>query len=64
MIVSQQMKTSVPFTRMIGRKYCCRSMDKISSSETFFLWIETAEADGYILDHNQGIFAIDFFPKF
>jgi hypothetical protein len=29
-------------------------MDKISR-ETFFLWIETAEADGYILDHNQGI---------
>ena len=29
----------------------------------FFSWIETAEADGYYLDHNEGMRIINFFPK-
>jgi phage terminase large subunit-like protein len=34
------------------------------AAQRFFDWIETAEADGYELDHHQGMFAIAFFPKF
>jgi phage terminase large subunit-like protein len=30
----------------------------------FYKWIETAEADGYHLDHNKGMQAINFFPTF
>jgi phage terminase large subunit-like protein len=32
--------------------------------ERFFQWIETAEADGYILDHKAGMWAVNFFPQF
>lgn len=32
--------------------------------ERFFQWIETAENDGFYLDHRTGMFAVDFFPKF
>lgn len=32
--------------------------------ERFYKWIETAEADGYHLDHNKGMQAINFFPTF
>lgn len=32
--------------------------------ERFFRWIETAEADGYELDHKKGMQAINFFPAF
>ena len=30
--------------------------------ERFFRWIETAEADGYYLDHNAGMKIVQFFP--
>lgn len=32
--------------------------------ERFFKWIETADADGYHLDHNKGMQIIDFYPTF
>lgn len=32
--------------------------------ERFYSWIETAETDGFILDHKTGMFAVDFFPQF
>jgi len=32
--------------------------------ERFFSWIETADADGYHLDHNKGMQIINFFPAF
>jgi phage terminase large subunit-like protein len=32
--------------------------------ERFYGWIETAEADGYILDHEKGMHPINFFPAF
>jgi phage terminase large subunit-like protein len=32
--------------------------------ERFFSWIETADADGYHLDHNKGMKIIDFYPTF
>lgn len=66
MIVSQQMKTSIPFQYafdVLEGNIVAGQWIKLAVKR-FFGWIETAEADGYILDHNQGIFAIDFFPKF
>ena len=30
--------------------------------ERYFGWMETAEADGYYIDHNAGIQAVNFFP--
>lgn len=32
--------------------------------ERFFKWIETADADGYHLDHKKGMQAVNFFPTF
>lgn len=32
--------------------------------ERFFSWIETAEADGYYLDHSAGMHIVNFFPSF
>lgn len=32
--------------------------------ERFFMWVENAEKDGFTLDHNAGMFAVDFFPQF
>ena len=32
--------------------------------ERFYSWIETSEADGYILDHQSGMWAVNFFPQF
>ena len=32
--------------------------------QRFFSWIETAETDGYYLDHKEGMFVVDFFPMF
>lgn len=32
--------------------------------ERFFLWIENAEKDGFILDHEAGMRAVNFFPTF
>lgn len=32
--------------------------------ERFYSWIETAETDGFVLDHKAGMFAVDFFPQF
>lgn len=30
----------------------------------FFQWIETADQDGFVLDHKSGMFAVNFFPMF
>jgi len=32
--------------------------------ERFYIWIETAEKDGYHLDHNKGMQIVNFFPTF
>lgn len=32
--------------------------------ERFFLWVENAEKDGFILDHEAGMRAVNFFPTF
>jgi phage terminase large subunit-like protein len=32
--------------------------------ERFFAWIETADQDGYHIDHNKGMMFVNFFPTF
>jgi phage terminase large subunit-like protein len=32
--------------------------------ERFFSWIDTAEQDGYRLDHSKGMQIVNFFPTF
>jgi len=61
-----QQLDSVPFTYasdVLSGKIVTGKWIQLAA-QRFFNWIETAEADGYILDHRQGMFAIDFFPKF
>lgn len=32
--------------------------------ERFYSWLETAEKDGYHLDHTEGMFVVNFYPKY
>ena len=32
--------------------------------ERFFSWIETAEDDGFYLDHTEGMYVVNFFPRY
>jgi phage terminase large subunit-like protein len=66
MKISKQMKSSIPFQYaddVLKGNIVCGNWVKLAVKR-FFSWIETAENDGYFLDHNQGMFAIAFFPKF
>jgi phage terminase large subunit-like protein len=66
MQITPQMKSSIPFQYaqdVIDGKLVTGQWIKLAA-QRFFNWIETADQDGYLLDHNQGIFAISFFPKF
>jgi phage terminase large subunit-like protein len=63
---TQDQVNSVPFqyaTDVLSGKIITGKWIQLAA-QRFFDWIETAEADGYELDHRQGMFAIDFFPKF
>ncbi len=60
------MKSSVPFKYaydVLNGNIICGKWIKLAV-ERFFSWIETAEKDGFYLDHKEGLFVIDFFPKF
>lgn len=66
MTITPQMLSSVPFqyaNDVLSGKIITGKWIQLAA-QRFFDWIETAEADGYELDHRQGMFAIDFFPKF
>ena len=66
MQITSQMKSSIPFRyaqQVLDGKLVTGQWIKLAA-QRFFDWIETADQDGYILDHNQGMFAINFFPKF
>ncbi len=66
MTITPQMLSSVPFqyaNDVLSGKIVAGKWIKLAA-QRFFDWIETAEQDGYFLDHRQGMFAIDFFPKF
>lgn len=66
MKITPEMKQSIPFQYaysvlngdiITGKKI-------IKSVERFFSWIETADADGYHLDHKSGMHIIDFYANF
>lgn len=66
MTITPQMLSSVPFqyaTDVLSGKIVTGKWIKLAA-QRFFDWIETAEKDGYYLDHRQGMFAIKFFPMF
>jgi phage terminase large subunit-like protein len=66
MKITPEMKASVPFTyakEVLSGKLVTGNWIKLAA-QRFFDWIDTADQDGYILDHRQGMFAIDFFPRF
>jgi phage terminase large subunit-like protein len=61
-----QMLASVPFqyaNDVLSGKEVTGKWVKLAA-QRFFDWIAAAEDDGYILDHREGMFVIDFFPKF
>lgn len=60
------MLSSVPFqyaNDVLEGKIICGNWIKLAVKR-FFAWIETAEADGYMLDHKQGLYVINFFPRY
>ena len=66
MLPTPEMLKSVPFQyandvrtgKLIVGKRIKQAVDR------FYSWIETAETDGFILNHNSGMFIIQFFEKF
>lgn len=66
MIPTPLMLSSVPFqyaNDVLSGKIISGKWIKLAA-QRFFDWIETAEQDGYVLDHHQGMYAISFFPKY
>lgn len=66
MKLSQQQIESIPFQYaqsvlngdiVVGKKI-------IQAVKRFYTWIETAEEDGYSIDHKKGMRAVTFFPMF
>ena len=66
MIPTPEMLSSVPFQYAAdvssGKLLAGKRIKQ--AVERFYSWIETAEADGYILDHKSGMWCVDFFPMF
>jgi phage terminase large subunit-like protein len=61
-----EMLNSVPFkyaNDVLEGKIICGNWIKLAVKR-FFSWIETAEADGYHLDHKVGMYVVNFFPKY
>jgi phage terminase large subunit-like protein len=66
MQITPEMKSSVPFQYaydVLEGKIITGKWIKLAA-QRFFDWIETADQDGYMLNHKDGIFAINFFPMF
>lgn len=66
MQITPQMKSSVPFQYVydvLDGKLVTGQWVKLAA-QRFLDWIETADQDGYYLNHNEGMFAINFFPMF
>ncbi len=66
MNITPQMKKSIPFqyaNDVLNGNLVCGAWVKLAAKR-FFDWIDTADNDGYFLDHKQGMFAINFFPMF
>ena len=66
MKLTRQQLSSIPFKYAndvkSGKIYCGQKIKK--AVDRFFSWIETAETDGYILDHKKGMHVIWFFETF
>jgi phage terminase large subunit-like protein len=66
MQLTPEMISSVPF--QYANDVCTGKItvgNRIKQAvERFYSWIETAENDGFILNHQTGMFAVNFFPKF
>lgn len=66
MLITSEMISSVPFQyannvrtgKLLVGKRIKQAVDR------FYSWIETAEADGYTLEHQSGMWAVNFFPQF
>lgn len=66
MQITPEMKSSIPFQYaydVLDGKIVTGKWIKLAA-QRFFDWIETADQDGFVLNHKQGMFAIDFFPMF
>jgi len=66
MLPTPEMLQSIPFqyaSDVRSGKIICGSWIKLAV-DRFYSWIETAEADGYILDHAKGMHIINWIPKY
>lgn len=66
MTPTTEMLQSVPFqyaSDVRAGKIVCGQWIKLAV-ERFYNWIETAEADGYFLDHAKGMHIIDWIPRY
>jgi phage terminase large subunit-like protein len=66
MLPTPEMLQSIPFqyaNDVRAGKIVCGQYIKLAV-ERFFSWIETAEHDGYILDHKKGMHIINWIPKY
>ena len=66
MLPTPEMLQSIPFqyaNDVRDGKIVCGQYIKLAV-ERFFSWIETAEQDGYILDHKKGMHIINWIPKY
>lgn len=66
MKITPQMQSSIPFQYAqdvrTGKIVTGKRIKQ--AVERFYSWIETADQDGFYLDHNSGMKIIDFFPTF
>jgi len=64
--LSHEIQSSIPFQYALdvrsGKKIVGRNIQQ--AVDRFFSWIETADEDGYHLDHNAGMHVIEFFETF
>lgn len=66
MIITPQMQASIPFqyvNDVLNGTIITGDYIKLAVNR-FLTWIKTADADGYYLDHKEGMFVINFFPTF
>lgn len=66
MLPTPEMLQSIPFqyaNDVRNGKIVCGQYIKLAV-ERFFTWIETAEQDGYILNHKKGMHIINWIPKY
>lgn len=64
MKITPEMKASVPFQYaydVLDGKIVTGKWIKLAAKR-FFDWIETADQDGYYLDHNEAVFFLEMFP--